>query len=100
MERKLKYHTGANVLEEQERDGVLFLTYPLLEQTKMVKHGFSTRGGGVSEGIFGTMNLSFTRGDNEAAVQENGTLETDTYNKRSGSDKKRLWEWNCKRKHI
>ena len=115
MERKLKYHTGAYVLEEQERDGVLFLTYPLLEQTKMVKHGFSTRVGGVSEGIFGTMNLSFTRGDDEAAVQENfrriGNAigvkpeqmvlsKTDTYNKRSGSDKKRLWEWNCKRKHI
>mgnify|MGYP003370568890 FL=1 len=71
MERKLKYHTGAYVLEEREKDGVLFLTYPLLEQTKMVRHGFSTRVGGVSEGMFGTMNLSFTRGDDEAAVQEN-----------------------------
>lgn len=50
MERKLKYHTGAYVLEEREKDGVLFLTYPLLEQTKMVRHGFSTRVGGVSEG--------------------------------------------------
>lgn len=71
MERKLKYQTGAYVLEEREKNGVFYLTYPLLEQTKMVLHGFSTRAGGVSEGIFSTMNLSFARGDDEKAVREN-----------------------------
>lgn len=34
-------------------------------------HGFSTRLGGVSQGCYASMNLSFTRGDDEAAVREN-----------------------------
>lgn len=45
--------------------------FPLLEETGMVWHGFTTRLGGVSEGIFSTMNLSFTRGDKKEAVEEN-----------------------------
>ncbi len=45
--------------------------FPLLEQCKMVKHAFTTRMGGVSEGMFSTMNLSFTRGDKKEAVEEN-----------------------------
>lgn len=48
-----------------------YLSYPLLEQTDMVKHCFTTRLGGVSEGIFESLNLSFTRGDERAAVEEN-----------------------------
>ena len=34
--------------------------FPSLEQTGIVKHGFTTRLGGVSEGIFATLNLIFT----------------------------------------
>ncbi len=47
------------------------LSFPLFEQTGMVKHGFTTRLGGVSEGIFSALNLSFTRGDKREAVEEN-----------------------------
>lgn len=50
---------------------VEYLTFPLLEQTGIVRHLFSTRVGGVSEGIYGTMNLSYTRGDRKEAVDEN-----------------------------
>lgn len=50
---------------------LLLLKYPLLEQTGIVRHCFTTRTGGVSRGIYGSMNLSFTRGDGEAAVREN-----------------------------
>lgn len=50
---------------------LLLLKYPLLENTGIVKHCFTTRIGGVSEGIFSTMNLSFTRGDDRLAVEEN-----------------------------
>ncbi len=53
-----------------EKDGVVYLTFPKLEQAGL-KHGFSTRMGGVSEGYLGTMNLSFTRGDDPAHVREN-----------------------------
>lgn len=48
-----------------------YLTFPLLEQAGMVRHLFSTRVGGVSEGIYASMNLSYARGDKKEAVDEN-----------------------------
>jgi len=48
-----------------------YLTFPLLEKTGIVSHLFSTRLGGVSTGEFASLNLSFTRGDEEAGVLEN-----------------------------
>lgn len=58
-------------MEVQEREGVPFLVFPGLKKEKDFIHGFSTRLGGVSEGCFSSMNLSFTRGDREEAVKEN-----------------------------
>lgn len=68
---KLQYKSREKILEEKCVDGVEYLSYPLLEKTGMVKHGFSTRIGGVSEGVYSSMNLSFARGDKEEAVREN-----------------------------
>ena len=48
-----------------------YLTFPVLEQTGIVEHLFSTRTGGVSEGIFSAMNLHFNRGDDPEKVLEN-----------------------------
>lgn len=59
------------VLELREKNEFPMFIYPLLEQTGMVKHCFTTREGGVSEGIFESLNLSFTRGDKREAVEEN-----------------------------
>lgn len=56
---------------QQEKGGVEFLTFPAFSESGIVNHLFSTRIGGVSEGIFSSMNLSFTRGDKEEAVIEN-----------------------------
>ena len=67
----MKYKNQTCIFEEKQVGEVLYLSYPLLEQTEIVKHGFSTRIGGVSEGIWGSMNLSFSRGDNEYSVREN-----------------------------
>lgn len=39
----LIYKDDQNVLEEKVVNGVPLLTYPLLERTNVVKHGFSTR---------------------------------------------------------
>ena len=50
---------------------VEYLTFPLLEKTGIVRHLFSTRSGGVSEGIYSSMNFSYTRGDDKNAVDEN-----------------------------
>ena len=43
----------------------------MLKDTGIVRHGFSTRLGGVSEGYYASMNLSFDRGDRKEAVAEN-----------------------------
>lgn len=45
--------------------------YPLLDETGIVRHCFTTRYGGVSEGMFSTLNLSFSRGDIKESVEEN-----------------------------
>ena len=50
---------------------VPLLHFPMLEQLGLVEHCFSTRMGGVSEGIYESMNFSFTRGDDPEAVKEN-----------------------------
>ncbi len=68
---KLVYKNKGHIIDEKEVGEVLYLSYPILEKTGIVKHGFSTRIGGVSEGIYSSMNLSFSRGDDENAVREN-----------------------------
>ncbi len=50
---------------------VPYLTYNSLEEINFIRHGFSTRLGGVSEGIFSSMNLAFNRGDDPDRVTEN-----------------------------
>jgi len=57
-----------NIKQEGE---VVYLTFPSIEKIDGVLHGFSTRMGGVSKGVCESMNLSFTRGDDEVAVMEN-----------------------------
>ena len=48
-----------------------YLTFPSFEQTGLVRHLITTRLGGVSQGDHASMNLSFTRGDQEENVREN-----------------------------
>lgn len=50
---------------------VQYLTFPAFEQISFLYHAFSTRKGGVSSGIFSTMNLSFGRGDAPENVTKN-----------------------------
>ena len=57
------------------------LHYPLLEQTGIVEHGFTTRMGGVSDGIYSTLNFSFSRGDDPEAVMENYRRIAETFGK-------------------
>lgn len=67
----VKYTNDNQVLELVENEGVPYIQFPILAETNMVHHGFSTRLGGVSEGIFSSMNLSFVRGDEDEKVNEN-----------------------------
>lgn len=53
------------------KEDLVWLSYPKFDQIDWIIHGFSTRLGGVSEGVCSSMNLSFSRGDDPAAVTEN-----------------------------
>lgn len=54
-----------------EKKDVTYLTFPILSACEGIKHGFSTRRGGVSKGIYSSMNLGLTRGDKKEDVLEN-----------------------------
>lgn len=61
----------SNTMTLNNPDTVPYLTYNSLSEIKFINHAFSTRLGGVSEGIFESMNLAFNRGDNPDSVTEN-----------------------------
>lgn len=63
--------TGSGTTELKEKNHVPYIQFKNLSATGIVKHGFSTRKGGVSTGIFSSMNLNFKRGDDSDAVLEN-----------------------------
>lgn len=71
MKIGLKYKNEEHIFDECISAGVPFLKYPILEKEGLVEHGISTRLGGVSEGFLGSMNLSYTRGDDPTHVDEN-----------------------------
>lgn len=74
MSLKLYYKNEKHIFDVKEVNGIPFLSYPLFERTGIVKHGFSTRLGGVSTGCWTSMNLSTTRGDDPAHVKRNCEL--------------------------
>lgn len=60
-----------NQITEHNVDGVVFRTADRFSAAGGVVHGFSTRYGGVSGGIWSSLNLGLNRGDEPAAVREN-----------------------------
>ena len=61
-----------NIREKIVSDtSVTYITFDNLDQTGIIRQGFSTRLGGVSEGEFASMNLSFSRNDDPQAVMKN-----------------------------
>lgn len=59
----------SSMIDGQEK--LPLIRYDLFDELPFLTHGFTTRLGGVSEGIFSTMNLSFTRGDDREKVLRN-----------------------------
>lgn len=57
-------------MNREVKNGVTYLTFDNLKK-RGVKHGFSTRLGGVSTGVYESMNLGFGRGDSDENVREN-----------------------------
>ena len=52
-------------------DGITYYSFKNLSSEKGVHHLFSTRLGGVSEGVYESMNLNFKTGDNPEKVRQN-----------------------------
>ncbi len=48
-----------------------YISFPKLDATNLVANAFSTRLGGVSGGIYSSMNFSFTNGDDVNNVEQN-----------------------------
>lgn len=68
----ITYINDTKTCQMNEKDGVAYITFPKLScYGEDIIHGFSTRIGGVSKEHLGSMNLSFTRGDDKEAVMEN-----------------------------
>ena len=70
MSLGLIYKNAAHIFDEVEKK-TPYLEYPLFQETGIVTSAFSTRLGGVSEGYYSSLNLSFDRGDDPARVLEN-----------------------------
>ena len=68
---KIKRTGDKKTIDIRQTNGVTYLVFPEIEKLGVVDHLFSTRLGGVSKGHYATMNLSYTRGDEKEAVDEN-----------------------------
>lgn len=64
-------HKSSAQVRVNQAGELVYLTFPILEGLRQAVHLFTTRLGGVSEGIYSSMNLSYTRGDRKEAVDEN-----------------------------
>ena len=58
-------------LDEIMKQDVPVIEIEQLKETGAVKHGFTTKKGGVSKGYFSTMNLGLNRGDDREEVLNN-----------------------------
>ncbi len=62
---------NSQTLNIRRNGAVYYITFPSFEKTGLVRHLYSTRRGGVSQGNLGPMNLGFSRGDQPESVMEN-----------------------------
>ncbi|MCL2377387.1 MAG: peptidoglycan editing factor PgeF [Defluviitaleaceae bacterium] len=64
-------------MKKNEKNGVVYYTFENLDALGIVRHGFSTRIGGVSRGPFEAMNLGFGTADDRENIKENYRLFCD-----------------------
>ena len=76
-EIKIKRYGDQKTMELREKGNLKYLVFPKIEELGIVDHMFSTRLGGVSKGVYSQCNLSYTRGDDKEAVDENYRLISD-----------------------
>ncbi|MBP3706014.1 MAG: peptidoglycan editing factor PgeF [Clostridia bacterium] len=61
----------SKTLKINKKGDLVYITFPKLQAVNTVRHTFSTRLGGVSDGQYSSMNLSFNNGDNRQDVIKN-----------------------------
>ncbi len=61
----------SDALNFRPENSPFYVTFPLLDKIDFVKNAFTTRLGGVSKGMYSSMNMSFTNGDDKNDVMEN-----------------------------
>ncbi|MCL2573625.1 MAG: peptidoglycan editing factor PgeF [Defluviitaleaceae bacterium] len=64
-------------MKKVEKNGVVYFVFENIEAAGIVRHGFSSRIGGVSQGYFASMNLGKNRGDSTDNVEKNYQLFCD-----------------------
>ncbi len=65
------YNHNNSTIKINKEASTPYLYYEELAKLPFIKHGFSTRLGGVSTDVFTSLNLSFSRGDEEESVKIN-----------------------------
>jgi len=71
-------------MQEHNINNVKYLTFESLDKLNIVKNAFSTRIGGVSTGVYSSMNLGYTNGDLSESVSQNYHIIADTLNIKLG----------------
>lgn len=66
-----KYLDNLKQKFNEDNSDLPLIRFESFEKIPFIEHGFTTRLGGVSKGIFSTLNLSFARGDEKENVLEN-----------------------------
>lgn len=66
-----KYLDNLKQKFNEDNSDLPLIRFESFEKIPFIEHGFTTRLGGVSKGIYSTLNLSFARGDEKEAVLEN-----------------------------
>ena len=61
----------SKTLKINKIDNLTYITFPKLLECGVVRHVFSTRLGGVSEGQYSSMNMSFSGGDKRTNIEKN-----------------------------
>lgn len=72
MYSQLKILNNKEILVQEK--STPYLTFKRYNDLPYIKHCFTTKFGGVSKGIFSSLNLSFSRGDDTEAVKKNYEL--------------------------
>lgn len=72
MTPDFKWYSKENKnLNVVNKDDITYLTSPVYDELSFINNGFSTRLGGVSEGVCSTMNFAYNQHDNPENVYKN-----------------------------